>query len=60
MAAAGDPPLHGKNAQIIYHVRTEKKVILKEDANGKVDYKDLDLIENVLSKNYLTLNLEDN
>ncbi|MBK8395025.1 MAG: FapA family protein [Leptospiraceae bacterium] len=48
VAAAGDPPLHGKNAQIVYHVRTEKKVVLKEDANGKVDYKDLDLIENVV------------
>lgn len=48
VAAAGDPPLHGKNAQIIYHVRTEKKVVLKEDASGKVDYKDLDLIENVV------------
>jgi uncharacterized protein (DUF342 family) len=48
VAAAGDPPVHGKNAQIVYHVRTEKKVVLKEDATGKVDYKDLDLIENVV------------
>ena len=48
VAAAGDPPVHGKNAQIVYHVRTEKKVVLKEDAAGKVDYKDLDLIENVV------------
>ena len=48
VAASGDPPMHGKNAQIVYHVRTEKKVVLKEDAAGKVDYKDLDLIENVV------------
>jgi hypothetical protein len=48
VAASGDPAVHGKNAQIVYHVRTEKKVVLKEDAAGKVDYKDLDLIENVV------------
>lgn len=48
VAASGDPPMHGKNAQIVYHVRTDKKVVLKEDASGKVDYKDLDLIENVV------------
>jgi uncharacterized protein len=48
VVAVGDPPVHGKNAQILYHVRTEKKVSLREDSSGKVDYKDLDLIENVV------------
>ncbi len=48
VVAAGEPPVHGKNAQIVYHVRTEKKVTLREDSSGKVDYKDLDLIENVV------------
>ncbi|MEM7180593.1 MAG: FapA family protein [Spirochaetota bacterium] len=48
VAAEGDPPIHGKNAQIIYHVRTEKKIKLKEDAFGRVDYRDLNLIENVV------------
>lgn len=48
VGAAGDPPVHGKNAQITYHVRTEKKIVLKEDSYGRVNYKDLDLIENVV------------
>jgi hypothetical protein len=48
VVAQGDPAVNGKNAQIVYHVRTEKKVNLREDSSGKVDYKDLDLIENVV------------
>ncbi|MCE9501290.1 MAG: FapA family protein [Leptospira sp.] len=48
IAAAGDPPVNGKNAYIVYHVRTSKQINFKEDASGKVDYRDLDLIENVV------------
>jgi uncharacterized protein len=48
IAAEADPPVHGKNAQIVYHVRLDKKITLKEDASGKVDFKDLNLIENVV------------
>lgn len=48
IAAEGDQPVHGKNAYIIYHVRTERKIKLKEDAFGRVDYRDLNLIENVV------------
>lgn len=47
-AAEGDFPANGKNAQIVYHVRTDKKIKLKEDSSGKIDYRDLDLIENVV------------
>ncbi|WP_367897521.1 FapA family protein [Leptospira sp. WS58.C1] len=47
-AAEGDPPVNGKNAQVIYHVRISKKVVFREDESGKVDYKDMDLIENVV------------
>ncbi len=47
-AAEGDQPVHGKNAQVIYHVRTQKNVVFREDESGRVDYKDMDLIENVV------------
>ncbi|WCL48265.1 DUF342 domain-containing protein [Leptospira sp. GIMC2001] len=47
-AAEGDPPVNGKNAEVKYHVRTEKAINFREDASGRVDYKDLDLIENVV------------
>lgn len=48
IAAEGDYPINGKNAQIIYHVRTSKNVSFREDEAGRVDFKDLDLIENVV------------
>lgn len=47
-AAEGDVPVNGKSAEIRFHVRTEKSVNFREDASGRVDYKDLDLIENVV------------
>ncbi|EPG75930.1 PF03961 family protein [Leptospira fainei serovar Hurstbridge str. BUT 6] len=47
-AAEGDLPINGKNATIIYRVRTQKNVIFREDESGRVDYKDMDLIENVV------------
>jgi len=48
LVAAGDPPVKGEDAKIIYHVRIDKKIVLKEDEHGKVDYRDLNLIENVV------------
>ncbi|WP_078128860.1 FapA family protein [Leptospira alexanderi] len=48
IAAEGDYPINGKNAQVIYHVRTSKNVSFREDEAGRVDFKDLDLIENVV------------
>jgi uncharacterized protein (DUF342 family) len=48
IAAEGDFPMNGKNAEIKYYVRTEKKINFKEDQSGRVDYKDLDMIENVV------------
>ncbi|EQA46717.1 PF03961 family protein [Leptospira broomii serovar Hurstbridge str. 5399] len=47
-AAEGDLPINGKNATITYRVRTQKNVIFREDESGRVDYKDMDLIENVV------------
>ncbi|BDA79660.1 polymerase [Leptospira kobayashii] len=48
VGAEGDHPVNGNNAEIRYYVRTEKKVNFKEDQSGRVDYKDLDMIENVV------------
>ncbi|EPG67891.1 FapA family protein [Leptospira wolffii] len=47
-AAEGDPPVNGKNATVVYHVRTQKNVVFREDESGRVDCKDMDLIENVV------------
>jgi uncharacterized protein (DUF342 family) len=47
-AAEGDIPVNGKNAEVKYHVRTVKSINFREDSSGRVDYKDLDLIENVV------------
>ncbi|MDX1958115.1 MAG: FapA family protein [Leptospiraceae bacterium] len=49
VVAVGDPPVRGNDAKIIYHVRTEKVIRLKEDSSGRVDFKNLDLIENVVT-----------
>ncbi|MCX7998624.1 MAG: FapA family protein [Leptospiraceae bacterium] len=48
LVAAGDPPIKGNDAKIIYHVRIEKNVVLKEDDHGRVDFRELNLIENVV------------
>lgn len=48
LVAAGDPPLKGSDAKIIYHVRIDKNISLKEDSQGRVDFRDLNLIENVV------------
>lgn len=48
VGAVGDYPMNGRNAQIVYHVRTERSINLREDSSGKVDFKNLDIIENVV------------
>ncbi len=47
--AEGTPPKHGKDAEIKYEFETDpNKVHLKENQNGKVDFKELNLIQNVV------------
>jgi len=49
LAAEGTPPRHGRDAYIDYKVRIDKSGIqLEEDEKGRVDFKDLDLLENVV------------
>ncbi len=49
IAAKGIPPKHGKDAYIDYKVRIDKsQTVFEEDEKGQVDFKDLDLLENVV------------
>jgi uncharacterized protein (DUF342 family) len=49
LVAEGVRPKSGDDARVIYNFRTEKKVQLEEDEKGQVDFKDLDLVENVVA-----------
>lgn len=49
LAAEGQAPRHGKDAYIDYKVRIDKSdVSFAEDEKGQVDFKNLDLLENVV------------
>ncbi|MGQ9842511.1 MAG: FapA family protein [Spirochaetota bacterium] len=49
LAAEGTSPRHGRDSYIDYKVRIDKSGIqLEEDESGRVDFKDLDLLENVV------------
>lgn len=49
VAAEGQPPKHGQDARIDYKVNVKKdQVSFEEDAQGKVDYKQMNLVENVV------------
>ncbi len=48
-AAEGQPPRHGKDASVDYKVKVDKTSInLAEDERGQVDFKNLDILENVV------------
>ena len=50
VAAKGIPPQHGENARIDYKVNVRKSIPnLQEDMDGRVDFKNLSLIENVVT-----------
>jgi len=49
LIAEGTKPEPGENAKVVYNFRTEKKVHLEEDEKGQVNFKDLDLVENVVA-----------
>ena len=46
--AEGRPPQNGEDAKIDYKFRIEKDIKLTEDEKGRVDFRELDLIENVV------------
>jgi uncharacterized protein (DUF342 family) len=49
IVAEGNLPVNGQDAKIAFNFRTEKKVHLEEDEKGQVNFKDLDLVENVVA-----------
>lgn len=52
--ADGTPPKHGKDAEIHYEFETDpNQVHLKENQDGRVDFKELNLIQNVVKDEVL-------
>lgn len=49
LVAEGQKPQNGDDAKINYNFRIEKKVRLQENEKGQVNFKDLDLVENVVA-----------
>lgn len=47
LIAAGKPPKQGVSASIDYHFKTNRLTGFQEDEHGRVDYKDLRLVNNV-------------
>jgi len=53
-AAAGSKPADGKSASIKYEFETDQtKARLREGTDGKIDFKELNIIQNVLEKQLL-------
>lgn len=48
LIAEGAPAVNGQDTQLDYKFRVEKEIRLAEDESGKVNFKELDLIENVV------------
>jgi len=47
LVAAGIPPENGEDGRVIYFFNTEPVINLKEDDQGKVDFKEINLIQQV-------------
>lgn len=48
LIAEGKPPKDGEDAKIDYKFKVDKEIRLEEDEKGRVDFRELDLIENVV------------
>mgnify|MGYP005847959761 CR=1 FL=1 len=48
LAAEGVPAKHGRDAYIDFKVKVKREMELREDEQGKVDFKELHLVENVV------------
>lgn len=42
--AEGEPPIDGKDAEIVYHYTKNKKIGLQEDQHGKIDFREMNNI----------------
>ncbi|MCZ8344492.1 MAG: FapA family protein, partial [Leptospira sp.] len=45
--AKGTPPIPGKDGEIRLHFRSDNKPKLEEDEHGRIDFKDIDIIQSV-------------
>ena len=49
LAAQGQPPKHGRDAYVDYKVKVKKEAVsFEEDVSGRVDFKEMNLVENVV------------
>jgi uncharacterized protein (DUF342 family) len=56
--AEGDKPIDGRDAYIQYNFETDKsKVRLREESNGRVNFKDLNIIQNVVENQPLAVRI---
>lgn len=58
LAVEGFPPQNGEDAKLVYNFRIEKKLQLEEDEKGQVNFKDLNLVENVVSGQLLATKVQ--
>jgi uncharacterized protein (DUF342 family) len=49
LAAEGTAPVNGADARIIYNFKFEQEAPVLREKNGKIDFKDLNLVENVVA-----------
>ena len=47
LVAAGVPPVNGQDARIVYNFTTDHSKIQLKEKDGRVDFKELDLVDNV-------------
>jgi len=48
LVAEGDKPIHGKDAKIDYTFQTDPSKVAPKEKDGKVDFKNLNLVQNVV------------
>jgi len=58
LVAEGIAPQNGEDAKLVFNFRIEKKVQLEEDEKGQVNFKDLNLVENVVAGQLLATKVQ--
>ena len=48
LVAEGSPPIKGKNAKILYNFEKDHLAVHLEEKNGRVDFREMNLIQNVV------------
>lgn len=53
LIAEGAKPVNGNDAKIIYNFKTDHTNVVLKEKDGKVDFKDLNIVENVVAGQFL-------